>query len=114
MEAKISEQLRQLIQSTNASDYVDVIIELHHDQEDDAVEPQTRDQRIAHLKETFSRKIIPLQEKIQGIGGEVTGQAWINQTLRVRVSADKISLLRDHDEVARLDVPHSLERDIAR
>jgi hypothetical protein len=111
MEAKLSEQLRQLLQSKDASELVDVIVELHHDEEDNAETPQTRNQRIVHLKETLNRKLVPLQETIQSIGGEVTGQVWLNQTLRVRLPADKVGLLCDHDEVARLDVTHSLQRD---
>jgi hypothetical protein len=108
---KLSEQVTQLLQSKDASDFVDVIVELQHSDEDDAAAPQTRNERIAYLKEAFNRRIAPLKETIKSIGGEITEQAWINQTLRVRVPADKINLLSDHDEVAKLDLPRPLERD---
>lgn len=111
MEAKLTEQLHQLLESANASDLVDVIVELHDDGELEAAEPQTKSQRIAHLKETFNRKVVPLQETVKSIGGEVTEEAWINQTLHVRVRADQVNLLGAHDEVATLDVPRPLSRD---
>ena len=111
METKLSDQLRQLLQSTDASQLVDVVVELYHDPTLEAVAPQNRSQRIAHLKESLSRKAVPLQETLKSIGGEVTGEVWLNQTLRVRLPADKVSLLSDQDEVAKLDVEHQLERD---
>ena len=111
MEAKLSEQLRQLLQSKGASELVDVIVELHESEQPKAAAPQTRSQRIDHLKETFNRKVVPIQETVRSSGGEVTGEAWINQTVRVRLPADKVTLLCDHDEVARLDVPRVLKSD---
>ena len=111
MESKLSEQLAQHLQSTGTSELLDVIIELHQKKEAEATPSQSRTERIANLKETFSRKIAPLEETIRQIGGEVTGQAWINQTLRVRVPADKVKLLSAYDQIAKLDLPHLLKRD---
>lgn len=111
MEAKLTEQLSEVLQSKDASDLIDVIVELYPSAEDEAAAPQTRSERIAQSKSAFNRKIIPLEETIKSIGGEITGQAWINETLRARVPADKVSLLSDHEEVAKLDIPHPLVRD---
>jgi hypothetical protein len=111
MSAKLSEQLSEVLQSKQASDLIDVIIEFHRTEKLEPATPQTRNERIAHLKEVFNRRIVPLEEIIKTIGGEITGQAWINQTVRVRVPADKVSLLSNYDEVAKLDVPHPLVRD---
>lgn len=110
MQAKLSEQLDQLIQSTEASDLIEVIVELYPSNEPEAV-GETRSERIAQSKAAFSRKIAPLEETIKSIGGEITGEAWINETIRARVPANKVSLLCDHDEVAKLDVPHQLVPD---
>ena len=111
MEAKVSEQLNQVLESKAASDFVDVIIELHPAEEDDATAAQTRTERIAYAKEAFDRKIVPLEATIKTLGGEITGRAWINDTVRVRVPADKVNLLSGQEEIAKLDVPHSLVRD---
>ena len=111
MESKLSEQLAQHLQFTDASDLLDVIIELHQNKDTEAPENQSRTERIANLKESFSRNVAPLEETIRSIGGEVTGQAWLNQTLRVRLPADKIRLLSDYDQVAKLDLPHLLKRE---
>ena len=114
METKLSEPLRQLLQTTDASNLVDVIVELHRGEQHEAPARRTRDQHIAHLQEALNRKIGPLEEIVRSIGGEITGKVWLNQTLRVRLPADKISLLSDHDEVAKLDVPHLIKRDVSR
>ena len=111
MEAKLTQQLSEVLQSKQASDLVEVIVELYRTEKLEPATPQTRNERIAHLKEAFNRRIAPLEETIKTIGGEITGRAWINQTVRVRVPADKVSLLSDYDEVAKLDVPHPLVRD---
>jgi hypothetical protein len=111
MEARLNEELLQVLESMDAAELVDVIVEVREGEGREPAPPQTRNQRIAHLKETFRRKIVPLQEAIRSIGGEVTGEAWLNQTLRVRLPAGNVSRLCDHDEVASLDVPHALERD---
>jgi hypothetical protein len=111
MEAKLSEQLVQLLQSKQPSDIVDVIVELYPGEKDETAAVQTRNERIAQSKEAFNRKIVPLEETIKRIAGEITGRAWINDTVRVRVRADTVSLLSGHDEVAKLDTPHPLTRD---
>jgi hypothetical protein len=115
MQTKVSEQLSELLQSKEPSDYVDVIVELHQTDEDEASgqggAPLTRNERITQSKDRFDRRIVPLQETIRKIGGEITGQAWINETLRVRVPADKVKLLSDDDDVAKVDIPHPLTRD---
>ena len=111
METKLTEQLSEVLQSKDASDLVDIIVELYRTGKNEAEIPQTRNERIAHLKEAFNRKIGPLEGTIKSIGGEIRGQAWINQTLQVRVPADKVCLLSEHDEVAKLDVPHPIVRD---
>ena len=111
MEAKLSAQLGQVLQSKDPSDFVEVIVELYPSEEPEAATAQTRDEKIAQSKRAFDLRIVPLHETIKSIGGEITGQAWINETLRVRVPADKVSVLSDHAEVAKIDVPHRLGLD---
>lgn len=111
MEAKLSEQLGRLLQSKSASDLIEVIVELYPSDEPEPVTGQTRSEQIAQSKAAFNRKIVPLEETIKSCGGEITGVAWINETVRARVPADKLSLLADHDEVAKIDLPRPLVPD---
>ena len=108
MEPKLTRQLNQVLQSKDPSDFVEVIVELYPSEEPQTTAPLTRDEKIAQSKAAFEKKIGPLEQTIKSIGGEITGQAWINETLRVRVPADKVGSLSDLDDVAKLDVPHSL------
>jgi hypothetical protein len=50
-----------------------------------------------------------VEEAVRNAGGEVTGHAWINQTVRARVPADRVKELSEHERVAVLDAPHPIE-----
>jgi len=110
MSTKISEKLTQKLVNTGASDLLDVIIELHpHAESAVASHVQSRSEKIAALKEAYTRNVAPVEEAVRKAGGEVTGHAWINQTVRARVPADRVKELSEHDRVAVLDTPHPIE-----
>lgn len=111
---KLSEQLTQNLDEKDPSGLLDVVIELHGGVEAGKNATQSRADRIAALKESFNRSAAPVEEAVRKVGGEVTGHAWINQTLRARVPADKVKQLSEHDRVAKLDIPHPIERDTSK
>src|SRR5947207_1760158 len=113
MESKMSEQLTEHLRGKGESGLLDLVVELHQSDRE-ATAPQSQTENIAALKETFSRNVARLEETVRRIGGEVTGRAWINQTIRVRAPADKIDQISSHDEVAKIDLPHTLERDFSK
>lgn len=109
MSAKISEKLTEKLEATGTSDLLDVIIELYPHAESAASHIQSRSEKIAAMKEAFTRNVAPVEEVVRNIGGEVTGHAWINQTVRARVPADRVRELCEHERVAVLDAPHPIE-----
>jgi hypothetical protein len=110
MSAKISEKLNEKLDATVKSDLLDVIIELYpHTESAAAAHIQSRNEKIAAMKEAFTRNAGPVEEAVRNIGGEVTGHAWINQTVRARVPADRVRELCEHERVAVLDAPHPIE-----
>lgn len=110
MSTKISEKLNEKLEKTGASDLLDVIIELHpHAEPTAANNTRSRSEKIAAMKEAYTRNVAPVEEAVRKIGGEVTGHAWINQTVRARVPADRVRELSEHDRIAVLDAPHPIE-----
>ena len=56
-------------------------------------------------KRAFEQQAEPVVRLIQSLGGEVTGQAWINSSLRARLDKNMISSLSTNSNVSRLDLP---------
>jgi hypothetical protein len=108
---KVTEQLRKELERSEASDMVDVVIELRAESGPRAQQAQTRAEKIATLKDNFIRDLAPVEQAVRNAGGELTGQAWINRTVRARVPTDCVKQLSEHDQVAKVDLPHALEHD---
>src|SRR6185503_11946439 len=105
MGSKVTEELRTMLERFEASEILDVVIELRPENEPKTRQPQTRAEKIATLKKNFSRDLAPVEEAIRNAGGELTGQAWINRTVRARVPTDCVKQLSEHEHIAKLDVP---------
>jgi hypothetical protein len=100
-DSKITPELRA--RAGDAEEPIDVIVELENrGGEETGVEG---------LKAAFSASAAPVAERIANLGGEVTGEAWINQTVRARVPAKHVDQIADLDEVSVVDVPRALEAD---
>jgi hypothetical protein len=108
MSNKISDKLTERLEKTGASDLLDVVIELRQRAEA-ATKAVSRNEKIAAMKEAYTRNVTPVEEAVRKIGGEVTGHAWINQTVRARVPADRVRELSEHEHVEVLDAPHPIE-----
>ena len=111
MDSKVTEQLRRALEKSGASEMLDVIIELRPENEPKAQQPQSRAEKIATLKENFIRDLASVEEAVRNAGGELTGQAWINRTVRARVPTDCVKQLSEQEQVAKVDVPHAIEQD---
>jgi hypothetical protein len=111
--AELSPKLNQELTQANASDLVEVVVELRRDLLGDPDRESSRNEQIAALKESFNREVEPVEEVIRQAGGEITGRAWINQTLRARIPAEKVKDLASHESVQSVDVPHAITRDLA-
>ncbi len=113
MLGKLTPTLAARLRHAEASERVEVILELRprHEAAEVAAQRKSRSERIAAIKEAFARDLDPVEEVVQKVGGEVLGRAWINQTVLVRVPALAVKQLSKLDGVEALDVSRHLESD---
>jgi len=108
---KISQPLAEALQDAQSEDWVDVIVEIAGSAA--PVSPgSSRAEKIAARKETFSRKAAPVANQIRRMGGEVTGQAWLNESIQARVPKKMVDALSDETQVARIDLPRRIQADV--
>jgi hypothetical protein len=113
MTTKLTAKLAEQLDRADASDLLEIILELRRPQAESATtqETRSRSEKIAALKESFSREVTPVEEAVRKLGGEVTGRAWINQTVRARMPAQGVRELSEHEKISVLDIPHSIKSD---
>jgi hypothetical protein len=100
-ESKLTADLESLVQNVDARELVDVVVELDTRQGiDDGA-----------LEEWFSAVATSVADQIAALGGQVTGTAWINQTLKARLQAERVAELSQLDEIEVVDVPHKITLD---
>jgi hypothetical protein len=108
--AKLTPKLAAQLEKTGPAEILELVLEVDpkfHSTE--TANSRSRSERIAVQKAAFDRAIAPIEEAVQKLGGEVTGQAWINQTVRARVPAREVGRLSDLEMIASIDTPHRLE-----
>lgn len=71
----------------------------------------SRQEKISTLKACFQEDSAPVERVLKENGGQLIDQAWINQTLRVRVSANSLKKLAELNEVSAIDIPRSITSD---
>lgn len=101
---KLSDGLASRLETVDAADMVDIIVEL----EPPASKPPTLSATVARFKETS----IPVTRTIEQVGGEVIGSAWINSTVRARVPASAVLKVAALQIVERIDVPSQLRAEV--
>ena len=111
MGTKLSDQLKEQLTQPNTSGMLEVIIELH-EPEAAAQQAQSRQEKIAAMKDGFTRDVALIDDEVRRAGGEVTGHAWINRTVRARVPVHEIEQLSAHEQIAKIDLPHKLEPEV--
>ncbi len=102
LRSKLTSDVESLIHDVDGERVVEVVIEL---------DAPRGDMDIAELKASFSRLARPVAEHIARLGGEITGEAWINQTLKARLPAERIPQLSHLAHVGTVDVPHRITLD---
>jgi hypothetical protein len=109
--AKLKPDLKDQLTQAAPTEVLDVVLELGLPAEPVDGAPQSRSEQIALRKEAFSHDVVPVEEAVREVGGEVLDRAWINQTVRARVPAEGVEQLSELDKVETLDVPRRLEAD---
>ncbi len=88
------------------ADLIEVVVELRPVADAGALLPKAR--RIESMKAAFDRETAPVEQWVSGVGGAVTGRAWINHSLKVRVPAGAVTRLKELPEVAAVELPRAL------
>lgn len=109
--AKMTPDLKSQLRQTDTDGLLEVVLELHS-QNQGGTAALSRGEAIALRKEAFGQDVASVEETVNEVGGEVVGNAWINQTVRARVPAHGLERLSELDEVAVLDVPHTLQAEV--
>jgi len=110
--AKLTPDLTTQLTQAAGDDVLDVVVELDPRTGPATATPQSRSEQIALRKEAFSNDVVPVEEAIHEVGGEVVDRAWINQTVLARVPAQGVEHLSELEKVATLDIPRALEPDV--
>ena len=104
---KVTSDLASKIAEADDDGLLEVVVEL------DAPETKAaRGDRRAAMeaqKQGFRAAAEPVEKRIVSAGGEITGAAWINRTLRARVPARSIAKLSEESTVTAVDVPRAIE-----
>ncbi len=112
---KLTESLAARVRGVEATDYVDVVVELSPRdalvQEPPHDRQRSRSDAIRARQDTFERESQSVERIVSSAGGQIVGRAWINQTLRARVPTRALELLTECDEVASIDIARVLEPD---
>jgi hypothetical protein len=113
MGAKLSSELANALDHADADAYVDVILELETDSQTGTT-GNTREEKIAALKDSFEESLTSVDKAVRDVGGEIIRGAWINRTARARVPANKVTELAKHEKIIAVDVPHPITPDFSK
>ena len=111
MVKKLSAELQAQVQSHAESDVLEVIVELRPEQTVPGEQTGSRAERIEHRKQAFDSSASPVQSAIEALGGQVTGRAWINCSMRAKVPVKALESLAEVERVGMVDVPRAIEPD---
>src|SRR5215204_3560718 len=110
--AKLTPDLTTQLTQAAGDDVLDVVVELDPRTGPATATPQSRSEQIALRNDAFSNDVVPVEETIHEVGGEVVDRAWVNQTVLARVPARGVEQLSELEKVAALDVPRTLEAEV--
>ena len=107
---KITDELAKSLAGGHGEDWLELVVELEAPPSAD-VAGASRADKIAARKEAFALVAGPLAEHIRGLGGEVTGEVWLNNSMRARVAKRMAPALSANESVKMLDLPRQLKVD---
>ena len=108
MSGKLTILLKEKLLQASKGEEIEVVVEILDRGRFGPLGTDSRSERIAAMKEAFYTRAIPVADGITGLGGEVTGQMWLDQTVRARVPVSKVDAVSRLDGVAAVDLPRAL------
>lgn len=108
---KASSELGKRANAAAEHELLDVVVELTPPASAQETGHLSRAEKIAAKKSAFRETAKPLADLIASRGGQVTDEAWLNNTLRAKVPVRCLTALGAADEVSALDVAAKIERE---
>lgn len=105
--SKMTPLLADRFRNLPLEEAVDVVLELG----DEAIRALDGASSVQQMKACFQGYAAPLKDKIKSMGGDVTGEGWLNGTLQAKLTRGAAESLTSDPAIARLDVPKVLERE---
>ena len=105
--AKMTSGLAEKFQAVPGEERLDVVLELGHD----AMAALDGAGSVEQARNVFAGYTKPMKEKILSLGGDITGEAWLNGTLQAKLTRHAVESLDDEPAVARVDLPRTLARE---
>jgi hypothetical protein len=110
--AKLTPKLVARLEGSVPSEMFDLVLELDpHSNRVEGASSLSRTEKIARQKEAFNSILVLIENAIREAGGEVTGGAWINHTVRARVPAGAVGKLAELEMITSVDTPNPLRKD---
>jgi hypothetical protein len=107
---KVTSGLTETASKADPTDCLEVVVELQQ-APPASPSPASRQEKMAALRSGFEQQCDALKSKIASLGGTVTGQAWLNSTLSVRLPKSALDAIAGDSAVKRIDVPHALQKE---
>lgn len=107
-QGKLSPRLEQRLEGMDATEPLEVIVEL---QPVSLPSTGTRQERIEAAKGGFERDLDTIAAVVAEAGGRVLESAWLNRTLRALIPPDGLDRVVANELVQAIDLPRPLEPD---
>lgn len=107
---KWSEKLKEYAAAAGADSPLSVILELKKTIPE-VLREGSPTQRMQQLRQSFEQQANQLKETIHSLGGEVTGEAWLNSTIAAKLPPKALHAMGREENVHHIDVPHPIERE---
>jgi hypothetical protein len=65
---------------------------------------------IDSMRNAFSADVESVHRLVEGMGGAIMGENWLNRALKIRMPAERVSELLHSPEIDVIDIPHRLTR----
>lgn len=105
--SKVTPPLADKLRELPREEEVEVVVEFG----EETIDALDRADNVEQMRAVFAGYTAPLKAKIQSLGGDITGEGWLNGTLQCKMSKSAVESLDDEPAIARVDLPRALERE---